>query len=368
MTVSEGRVHIQAGGHLACQGHLVQEKTGSIRLSGHLSLGANWHWENLHPGQHPVLADGGWCLLGGLRPQSMTGAVPLQLSHFHQGNPAGLSLGQDLSLSGILRLDQGIIQVDEAYKIRIHSSAHDAIQEAGYQTYIAGKLERKMEGEHRYTFPVGTEEKYALTEIQLTNPEEAQYLAVTYRDHLQSLPHPIDNYEGLEQIGHWRIYGNENREGNIDLGIWVPQASLSQDPENLSLLQFNGMSWAEGLNEGYVEAGDTLAKFRRVFNGLGEFALAIKEDPSLSNGFTTGLEAFLAHSYPYSTQQSMHIYLPRPDQGRLQLWDSGGRLVWNQSGNFPAGWKVIPLDASQTCSPCLLRFTSGQRQLTRKIW
>jgi len=138
----------------------------------------------------------------------------------------------------------------------------------------------------------------------------------------------------------------------------LPEAGLSEEnfavfnPENsLTMSWERGGTAVFGLRVRALEAGrlhdmlrlsNRIARSEAYSESLEVMQLALRFGAE-TQGLTAGFELFQNQPNPFSETTRIGFYLPQAKTAVLRVWDSTGRLLWETTREYPAGYQSVAI-------------------------
>lgn len=189
-------------------------------------------------------------ILEGGEGQQIAGSGTISLHHFEINNGTGMTLAQNISISGTLTLNSGIIYTSALYSMTILSTAILGLGNAG--SYIDGPLIREISTAVNTTmsFPIGKDGYYRPIQMNVSHSTSS---TVSYTAELinsnpralnYTLPGTIDRVSGVRYYSVSRS-GAANLQ-SISYTIYYDSDDGVDDPTNLRIVTSNGASgWTD---------------------------------------------------------------------------------------------------------------------------
>lgn len=153
-----------------------------------------------------------------------------------------LSLKGNLSISGLLKLQKGIIDVGEGSSLLIDNSSPEAISfndSPLNKSYIKGFLSRQISSGNKYFYPVGDGDYYHPFTIDKSLKKDV--ISVSFDG---SVPNEISTNDqgaamGLIESYGWRVESNLNQRNTFIPGLSLYNTSLEENASLLDIYHFS---------------------------------------------------------------------------------------------------------------------------------
>jgi len=169
----------------------------------------------------------------------------IQLANLKMDMPTGsLSLKGNLSISGVLDLKKGIVNVDQNGSLLIGNTSTDAIlfnDSPLNQSYVNGYLSRKVSAGKKYYYPVGNARYYH--PFTLDKPSKDDVISVSFDE---NVPKEIGDNDpeqataiGLIKSYGWRVESNLNQLNKFFSGLSLYNTSLEGNANLIDIYHFS---------------------------------------------------------------------------------------------------------------------------------
>lgn len=182
--------------------------------------------------------------------QQIAGSGTLEFHHFDINNGTGMTLGNDIRISGTLSLNSGVIYTTSENTLTISPTASLGIGSAS--SYIDGPLIREVSTDvtSALNFPIGKDGSYRPLQLEVSHSTNAM---VTYsaelnnanaRDLNYSLPGSIDRVSAVRYYSLSR--SGASNLNSVAFTIYYDAGDGVEDPSNLRMVMDDGSSnWTD---------------------------------------------------------------------------------------------------------------------------
>lgn len=235
---------VQAGALLSLQEGALITGQGSLQLTPGASLaltGPALSAIQLQ-GMVDIPPDISLIISGNGQPASMQG-LPHTIHHLLLDNPGGLTLENNLTITGTLTLQQGIIHT-AGHQLLLTQTTQEGLQAASAGAYIRGRLTRALSTTGNYLFPVG-EEGYAPLEMYVSQLQQTDNISVSTHtgDHPLIILSPLNNHSRVNR--YWSVHKENKPDGILYDATFTWQSQETPDETyQLAISKWDGNQWS----------------------------------------------------------------------------------------------------------------------------
>jgi hypothetical protein len=252
VTIESGKTAIIRDTLLARAHHLDIQNGGTLILRGGIL-----HIDSGITNNGTFIVDSGTVIVEGTDTTFFNGNAPFNFDKLEIDKTESSSiikLNQDISISGDLTLNKGIIlNSGSAFQFEDGATTSPGSQ----SSYIVGSV-RKI-GDDDFTFPIGKNGKWAPAQISALGSAmtiDAEYFTGTYAD----ITLNASTMEKVSSQEYWEI-SRPAGAGNIDLTLFYPDANYSGissgAPSDLCIAHFLSGQWESEGNESSTDSSIT---------------------------------------------------------------------------------------------------------------
>jgi hypothetical protein len=234
---------------------------------------------NLSNGQSSMSVGSGTLFLNGTSAQSVNGSQSFLTYNLNSNNSAGITLNNNISVSGTHTFNAGIITTSATPNYLIYESG-SSYTGASDAKHVSGWV--KKIGNTNFTFPVGSNtylREITLQNLSVSSEFDAQYSGATFN--ATSVQYPIASMNPME---HWTV--NKIFGGNAQVQLSWDSSKVPFPNYLVSDLRAALYSGSQWINEGGTATGsvattgtitsNSLSSFGRMAIGSISFPLPLK--------------------------------------------------------------------------------------------
>ena len=201
-----------------------------------------------------------------------------------------LLLKGHLSISGLLKLQNGIIDVGESSSLLIDNSSPEAISfndSPLNKSYIKGFLSRQISSGNKYFYPVGDGDYYHPFTIDKASKNDVIHVSFD-----ENVPREIRNNDqgtptGLIESYGWRVESNLNQPNKFIPGLSLYNTSLEENGSLLDIYHLSEVELKGAIVPGKLN-GSFLIEEGLNTNGLFAFSRSINTNEFLNFIYVKG--------------------------------------------------------------------------------
>jgi hypothetical protein len=258
---NNGNLQIHSGGTLTGFGAFTNASSGALVNNGSLYLKAN-----ISNSEASMSAGTGTLYLNGSSAQALNGSAALRSYNFVSNNAAGITLNNNLSVSGAHTFTSGIIITSATPNYLVYE-AGSSYNGNGDARHVNGWV--KKLGSTNFVFPVGNgtvERTVAISSLSANSEFNARYLANT--PNRTSLQLPLRT---VDQIEYWPITRTSGGTATVTLNwdaskVYFPNYILA----DLVVAGWNGSLWVDN-GDGSTVTGNAATTGTITSNTLSTF-------------------------------------------------------------------------------------------------
>ena len=244
INVSGAAMNVSSGTFLVNSGSIVLQNSGGIGNSGTILLGGDW----TNNGSGLLFSSPGSVVFNGSSLQLINGSSSTSFHNLSISNSAGVTLGLNQSVGGILNFINGKINTG-SYTLHLTANPPQPITGAGVGSYVNGNLRYSIPtGFHTLKYEIG-KEVYAPMTLTLNNVTVAgSIVGSTSAGPSPNENFPIPNASGIFQPARVAQYWTSNNTGvtftNATARFDFTNTTNTGNPLNYKVRKFNPpFSW-----------------------------------------------------------------------------------------------------------------------------
>ncbi len=168
--------------------------------------------------------------------------------NFIIANPSGVTISNDIEISNILTLDNGVIYTDAGGSLIVTNTLSAAVSGGGTSSYVQGPMKKRIPEGAGFTFPLGDQNRYlplaVLTEGSGGSPEvwEAQYYSHNPNNDNLYVANLGTGVSYVSQGEYWRVMGPDTETAKITLN-WDNLSGVNPDDEDFMVVEWVPSQW-----------------------------------------------------------------------------------------------------------------------------
>ena len=163
-------------------------------------------------------------------------------------NSAGLTIGDDVEITGKLMLTNGVVVCDKTNKLTITNSNKDCVLGGSNNSYVAGPLYKNILSSGSFVFPVGDNGRMGKIEV---NPDGssgdtwmAQYFNNSPSDDGMDIDQKASDVSSVSAFEYWNVSTNDG-SGNANLTLYWDAASGVSPDDGFRIVKWTDASTDE---------------------------------------------------------------------------------------------------------------------------
>jgi hypothetical protein len=167
-TVNSGTTLNLGSGILSGSGSFTLNSGAGLMINSALGISASGATGNIQVTGTRTFSSGANYIFNGSTTQITGNGLPSTINNLTINNSYGVTLSGNVTVSGILTFDNGIITTG-SYEVKTSNTSPTAIIGYSSSKYVAGYLRRTVSANGSYDFPVGTALNYELVNVTLSS-------------------------------------------------------------------------------------------------------------------------------------------------------------------------------------------------------
>jgi len=299
--------------------------------------------QNLSNSQSAMAVGTGTLYLNGTSAQTVSGSQPFKTYNFVSNNSSGITLNNNLSVSGTHTFTSGLITTSATPNYLIYEAGSSYSGDADTK-HVNGWV--KKIGNTNFTFPVGdnTYERNIALNISASSEFNVKYSTPTPNTNLSDLQAPLVSIDANE---YWII--NQISGGSASVAMNWDDSKVAFPNWNLSdirVVSYNGSQWTDA---GGSATGNTATQGNITSNSVSSFSrftfgsVTVPLPLMLINFSAKYMGSYTALSWITVEEQNVkHFIVERSDDGnrfypitQLPARNSGNSENYSTSDNTP---------------------------------